>query len=151
MALRIPTSKDLERLAEANHFQLNEQELEAFQALIPGMFESYEVLDQMREPKEPLKYRGRDPGQRPTRQEDPLNAIVRRCTLKGASWGKLAGKRFGPKKQYKRSRYAHGIRFAGVRGIRPRYRCYYRDLVAGRGRRDCGHPEPGKLCFLWRW
>ena len=97
MALRIPTSKDLERLAEANHFQLNEQELEAFQALIPGMFESYEVLDQMREPKEPLKYRGRDPGQRPTRQEDPLNAIVRRCTLKGASWGKLAGKRFGLK------------------------------------------------------
>ena len=97
MALRIPTAKDLERLAEANHFQLNEQELEAFQALIPGMFESYEVLDQMPEPKEPLKYRERDPGQRPTRQEDPLNAIVRRCTLKGASSGKLAGKRFGLK------------------------------------------------------
>ena len=97
MALRIPTGKDLERLAEANHFQLSEQELEAFQNLIPGMFESYEVLDQMPEPKAPLKYRERDPGQRPTRQEDPLNAIVRRCTLKGASSGKLAGKRFGLK------------------------------------------------------
>ena len=97
MALRIPTGKDLERLAEANHFQLNQEELEAFQNLIPGMFESYQVLDQIPEPREPLKYRERDPGQRPTRQEDPLNAIVRRCTLKGASSGKLAGKRFGLK------------------------------------------------------
>ncbi|MFQ6029191.1 MAG: amidase, partial [Dehalococcoidia bacterium] len=46
---------------------------------------------------EALKYRDRDPGRRPSRQEDPFNAIVRRCTLKGASSGKLAGKRFGLK------------------------------------------------------
>lgn len=97
MGLRIPTRKDLERLAEANHFQLNQQEMEDFQALIPGMFEAYETLDQMPEPREPLKYRERDAGRRPTPQEDPLNAIVRRCTLKGASSGKLAGKRFGLK------------------------------------------------------
>lgn len=97
MALRRPTSNDLQRLAEANHFQLNEEEVAAFQALIPGLFESYEQLDQAPQPKEPLKYRDRDPGQRPSRQEDPFNAIVRRCTLKGAASGKLAGKRFGLK------------------------------------------------------
>lgn len=97
MALRLPTEKDLHRLAKANHFQLSQNELEAFQALIPGLFENYELLDQMPLPREPLKYRDRDPGQRPTRREDPLNAIVRRCTLRGASSGKLAGKRFGLK------------------------------------------------------
>ena len=47
--------------------------------------------------REPIKYRDRDPGVRPSRQEDPFNAIVRRCTLKGAASGKLAGKRFGLK------------------------------------------------------
>jgi len=97
MALRPPTAQDLHRLAEENHFQLNDEELESFQALIPGIFQAYEVLDRMPLPKEPLKYRDRDPGQRPSRQEDPLNAIVRRCALKGATSGKLAGKRFGLK------------------------------------------------------
>ena len=34
---------------------------------------------------------------RPSRQDDPLNAIVRRCSIKGAPSGKLAGKRLGIK------------------------------------------------------
>ena len=66
MALRLPTSKELQRLAKANHFQLSDEELESFQALIPGLFESYELLDRMPLPSEPLKYRDRDAGQRPT-------------------------------------------------------------------------------------
>lgn len=97
MALRIPTADDLERLAQANHFELNEEELDAFQALIPGMFQLYEQLERMPQPRDPLKYRERDPGYRPSREDDPFNAIIRRCTLKGAASGKLAGKRFGLK------------------------------------------------------
>ena len=97
MALRLPTARELQRLAKANHFQLSDEEMESFQALIPSLFESYELLDQMPLPREPLKYRDRDPGRRPPRQEDPFNAIVRRCTLRGAPSGKLAGKRFGLK------------------------------------------------------
>ena len=97
MALRLPTARDLQQLAKSNHFRLSDEELEGFQALIPGLFESYEALDQMPMPREPLKYRDRDPGSRPSRQEDPFNAIVRRCTLKGAATGKLSGKRFGLK------------------------------------------------------
>ena len=52
MALRLPTAKDLRRLARANHFHLNYEELESFQALIPGLFESYELLDRMPLPRE---------------------------------------------------------------------------------------------------
>ena len=97
MSLRLPTENDLHEMAEANHFQLNEEELTAFGALIPGMFQALNEMDQMPQPREPFKYRDRDPGHRPSRQEDPLNAILRRCRLKGAASGKLAGKRFGLK------------------------------------------------------
>jgi amidase len=45
----------------------------------------------------PLKYLERDPGFRPAPEDDPLNAILRRCLVKGARSGKLAGKRVGIK------------------------------------------------------
>ena len=96
MVLRLPTAEDL-KSPQVNHFELNEEELAAFQVLIPGMFESYEQLHQMPEPREPIKYPDRDPGNRPSRQDDPYNAIIRRCTLRGAPSGKLAGKRVGLK------------------------------------------------------
>ncbi len=97
MTVRLPTDTDLRQMAEANYFELSDQELADFQALMPGWFAAYELLDSMPMPHVPLKYRDRDPGYRPSREADPLNAIVRRCTLKGAGSGKLAGKRFGLK------------------------------------------------------
>ena len=97
MAIRLPTADDLRDAAAANHFELTDEELEAFQAMIPGLFGAYEALERMPDPHIPIKYRDRDPGYRPSREEDPYNAIVRRCTLKGASSGKLAGKRVGLK------------------------------------------------------
>ena len=97
MAITRPTAEDLRGLAADNYFDLSDEELADFQALIPGLFRSYDLLEQMPMPPAPLKYRDRDPGYRPSREEDPYNAIVRRCTLRGASSGKLAGKRFGLK------------------------------------------------------
>ena len=97
MAIRLPTTDELRRLAATNHFELSDQEIAEFQALMPGMFSTYETLEQMPMPHEPLKYPSRDAGYRPSLEEDPFNAIVRRCTLKGAPSGKLAGKRFGLK------------------------------------------------------
>ena len=97
MAIRLPTADDLHEIAAANYFELNDEELDAFEALIPGLFQGYQQLDSMTVPREPLKYRDRDAGYRPSMEEDPLNAILRRCTVKGASSGKLAGKRFGLK------------------------------------------------------
>src|SRR5690606_24745217 len=70
---------------------------EAFQSLMPDMFASLDTLDQAPAQLPPIVYRERDAGGRPSRQEDPLNAIVRRCSVKGAKAGKLAGKRIGVK------------------------------------------------------
>ena len=97
MGIRRPTADDLRRLAADNYFELSDEELAAFQDLIPDMFTPFDRLEQMPMPRAALKYHDRDPGYRPSREQDPYNAIVRRCMVRGASSGKLAGKRFGLK------------------------------------------------------
>jgi len=97
MALRPPTTDDLHRLAALNHFELSDEEITAYQSLLPDMFAALDTLDQLPTNLPSLTYRERNPGRRPGRQEDPLNAIVRRCSVKGAKSGKLTGKRLGIK------------------------------------------------------
>ena len=97
MPLRQPTPDDLKRLAKANHMELTANELDGFLEIIPGLFDSYETLDRLPEPKTPLKYPYRELSARPAPEEDPYNAILYRCRLHGAAGGKLAGKRIGLK------------------------------------------------------
>ena len=97
MPLRLPSEEDLRNSARANHFDVTDEEMAAFQKLTPGIFQVYEQLYQMPEARQPIKYPDRDPGYRPSPEEDPYNAIIRRCTLKGAPSGILAGKRVGLK------------------------------------------------------
>jgi amidase len=97
MALRRPTAEDLKRLAAGNHFSLDAEELADFSAMMPEMFESLDVLERAPHPPLHRKYVERDAGYRPSPQDDPLNAVLRRCSVKGARSGKLAGKRVGIK------------------------------------------------------
>lgn len=97
MALRQPSADDLRRLAVANHFELSAEEVEAYQSLMPDMFAALNALDQAPAHLPTITYHERDPGRRPSRQADPFNAIVRRCSVKGAKSGKLVGKRLGIK------------------------------------------------------
>jgi amidase len=97
MALQSPTAQHLRQLAGAHRFELGEDELAAFQSLLPGIFTALDSLDQAPSNLPPLVYYERDPGGRPSRESDPLNAIIRRCSVKGAKGGKLAGKRIGIK------------------------------------------------------
>ncbi|HEX3409170.1 MAG TPA: amidase [Candidatus Binataceae bacterium] len=97
MPLRLPTADDLHRLAAVGHFSLSREELTDFQALMPAMFETLDALDRMPLAEQPLKYPDRDPGSRPEPKSDPFNAIIRRCSVKGANSGKLAGRRVGIK------------------------------------------------------
>ncbi len=97
MALQPPTADDLRRLAAANYFELSDEEVSAYRSLLPGLFAALENLEQAPSNLPPIKYHERDPGGRPSREHDPFNAIVRRCSVKGAKSGKLAGKRLGIK------------------------------------------------------
>ncbi len=97
MTIRRPTTLDLRRLAEVNHFEITDAEMEAFEAMIPGLFDSYDALAQMPEERAPLRYASRNLGSRPSPEEDPYNAILRRVTIRGATGGKLTGKHIGLK------------------------------------------------------
>lgn len=54
-------------------------------------------LDSLEDPGVPLRYPQRDPGRVPDEREDPHNAIIRFCEVRGAEDGPLAGKRIGVK------------------------------------------------------
>ncbi len=97
MTLKRPTKDELKQLAAANYFSLTEDELTDFDGLIPSMFATLDLLDRAPQPSPPVKYLERDRGYRPTPESDPLNAILRRCSVKGAREGKLAGKHIGIK------------------------------------------------------
>ena len=52
---------------------------------------------QIEEQRLPLKYHDRDPGYRPTEEEDPLKAFITKCRVSGADHGPLQGKTIGLK------------------------------------------------------
>ena len=97
MTIRRPTPQDVQRLAEANNIELTDAEMSAFEELIPGLFDSFDDLIQLPEQRPPLRYPNRDAGSRPSPEDDPYNAILRRCYIRGAAGGRLAGKRIGLK------------------------------------------------------
>ena len=97
MGIRPPGRDDLIELARLNHFELSEEEIQNILPMMGPMFHGFDELDAMPQPANELKYYERDPGARPQPKDDPLNAILRRCSIKGAKTGKLAGKRVGVK------------------------------------------------------
>jgi amidase len=97
MAMRAPGRAELIELAALNHFELSEQEIGSFLPMVEAMVRGLNEIDQIPQPTAPLKYCERNPGQRLQPRDDPYNAILRRCSIKGAKNGKLAGKRIGVK------------------------------------------------------
>lgn len=65
--------------------------------MIPETLAGYERLDAIPEPARELAHTDRDPGYKPDRNEDPLNAFVTRCWIEGAPEGLLAGYEIGVK------------------------------------------------------
>src|SRR5580704_9183407 len=99
MAFEVPTAEELKRVARANHIELTDAELAALQGMMPGQMAIFEKIDAIKvAPQESVtRYRDRKAGVRPSPKEDPLNAIVTRCVVKGAASGPLKGKRVGVK------------------------------------------------------
>ncbi len=65
MTIRRPTAQDLRRLAESNHFDITDSEMAAFEAMIPSLFNSCDILEQTPEPRTPLRHPSRQAGVRP--------------------------------------------------------------------------------------
>ena len=62
MALRKPTSDDLHRLAMLHNFTVGNEEIDAYQSLIPDMFAVLDALDLAPSHLPPVMYHERDQG-----------------------------------------------------------------------------------------
>jgi amidase len=98
MPLRRPSKADLQAIGASHHLALTEAEVEDFHELVADTLGAYDELEQYPDPVRAVLPAVRIPGRRLTRSEDPLNAVVRTCSVKlpGAK-GKLSGKTIGAK------------------------------------------------------
>jgi amidase len=99
MALVPPSENDVREFARAHRLELTDAEARSLAAALAALVPALDSIDALTtEPQQSTQlYRDRQFSERPSRADDPLNAIVRRCRVRGAATGKLAGKRIGLK------------------------------------------------------
>lgn len=103
--VRRPTVDQIRALAAMEYMNLTDQEARDLEYLIDNTLKLIDRLDDLPAPPLEIKYKERDKGRRPTPEEDPYNVFIRKCLVKGASSGKLSGKKVGLK---------DNIRLAGI-------------------------------------
>jgi amidase len=98
MTIRRPSKEDLLDISDRYHLRLTEAELEDFHEIVKDVIAGYDELDQYPDPVREVVPAVRVPGARPSKEEDPLNAVVRNCSVKAVDAnGPLSGKRIGIK------------------------------------------------------
>jgi len=99
MTLRRPSHVDLIDIGDRYYLDLTEAELEVMSEMVAAVLAGYDELDQYPDPVRAVVPAVRIPGERPSPDEDPLNGIVRRCSVKavGGARGALSGKAIGVK------------------------------------------------------
>ena len=93
---RLPTTMQILEIARAFGMTLTEEDAASFRGLMAGSIASYARLDELAEPKLPVKY-PRGPGYRPSAEENPYNAWYWKTHIAGAKSGILAGERVAVK------------------------------------------------------
>src|ERR1700716_2193919 len=96
MAVRRPTLDQLRSVAEDLGMHMGEEELKSYDALMQANYAAYEAVDAMPDYVPAVKY-PRTPGYRPEGEENKYNAWYVKTEIKGASSGKLAGKKIALK------------------------------------------------------
>jgi len=99
MAIKPPTTEEIRELARASHIELTSAEVDSLVKAVNARIPLLERVDGFKSDPSPsvARYPDRDAGAPMNRKEDPLNAIVRKVHIAGASSGKLKGKRIGLK------------------------------------------------------
>jgi amidase len=94
--LRPPTLDEVRTLADSLHLTISASDLAEYRGLLEENLGAYRTIEAMADVKPPVKY-PRDPGHRPTAEEDPYNAWYWKTDIKGAKDGLLKGKRVAVK------------------------------------------------------
>jgi amidase len=100
MTLRRPDTKELEQIGKKTGIELTQDELAVLQPIIAKVLDGYDVLDQFPDPVREVIPAVRIPSSRPEKAEDPLNGIVRYCSVRATPLvesGILSNKNIGLK------------------------------------------------------
>ena len=97
MDISPPSKQDLIEVASRNFLSLTDEELDGLHSLTRPIFDHLELLDSLPAAAPSPSVVGRDAGERPGPEEDPYNAILRRCLVEGSASGRLSGIRVGLK------------------------------------------------------
>jgi amidase len=92
MPIQQPNIEQLLEIADSFGISLTLEDAESFAGILKGMKASYDRLDELVEPKLPVKY-PRATGARPSPDENPYNAWAWKATIEGTGRGVLAGKK----------------------------------------------------------
>ena len=106
-------------IARAFGMTLTEEDAVSFRGLMAGSIASYARLDELAEPKLPVKY-PRGPGYRPSAEENPYNAWYWKTHIAGAKSGILAGERVAVKDNICVAGVPNDERLPRARGLRSR-------------------------------
>src|SRR4030095_10417952 len=91
MTVTLPTPDQIKEIAREMGLSLTANDVDSFIALMKPSVEGYNVVDQLPENLPPVKY-PRNPGYRPSQEENQHNAWYYKSLVEGASEGKLKGK-----------------------------------------------------------
>lgn len=95
--IRPPDPDDLHAAAAANFIHLSDAESVQLAEVIAEVCQMIDALDDVEVPAPAPRHHYRDAGSRPSPEADPYNAFIRRCEVRGAESGPLAGKTVGVK------------------------------------------------------
>jgi amidase len=90
-----PSAADVRAMAALDGIELRDGEAEELLGTVEALVAAAARAEERETIELELRPGRRDPGRRPTREEDPYNAFVRRCRVEGAPEGALAGKTVG--------------------------------------------------------
>src|SRR5579864_431129 len=96
MPVLLPTLEQLREIAASFGMTLTSEDAASFRGLMAGSIAAYNRLDDLPEPKLPVKY-PRSSAYRPTAQENPWNAWYYKTDIEGSENGVLAGKKVAVK------------------------------------------------------
>jgi amidase len=95
--LRGPSPEQVTEYAARHGLKLTPAEAEKMAEGVAASLLAMDRVDELDEPTIELRHTTRDPGRAPREGEDPFNAVVRFCEVKGAEEGPLAGRTVGVK------------------------------------------------------
>src|ERR1700722_4247287 len=91
MVIEIPQIEEMKAIAEGYDLDLKTDELNSILDQFGKFKDSWQMLADGPDVLPPVAFPRQSAGYRPNREEDPLNAVLCRCAIKGATAGKLAG------------------------------------------------------------